>query len=228
MGIRSQYTTAGPVMGMTEQYRRQFCRHCMLLIAWGYAEVRCSNHANSYEDTITQRIQEAISGLQAAGRVPRWAIRYVVQDQVPLGVRGKTGTARPKVDIQLLSTAIGCRPTFHCEAKRLRAEDTKAVSEYWGDLGVQEFLNEQYAAESTAGAMLGYIQSDMPNTWANKLSSKCTKEAKQYRLVKGTVWKKVKIINELPDMYETVHHRPTKGRLALYHVLLDFCGPSRN
>jgi hypothetical protein len=206
-----------------DEYAAQFRRHCHQLIAFGYDAIRGESHSESEEDFITQRLRQAIQAGQRDGVLPRWADRYFVYDQLPVDVPGVVGNDRPKIDVHFESAESRRRPVYHFEAKRLRTADTHSVSEYVGKRGLGMFLAELYGRAYDEGGMLGYVQSESPAHWAEKIRNKLQLDPPgDHRLTADGVWARVRLIAELEHTYATRHARPTLRNITVYHTLLDF------
>lgn len=208
-----------------EEYAAQFRRHCHQLIAFGYLAIRGESHNESKENFITQRLKQAIQTGQSDGVLPRWAGHYFVQDQIHVDVPGLEVDERPKIDIHFESNESRRRPVYHFEAKRLRAADTHSVSEYVGKDGLGMFLAELYGRMGDEGGMLGYVQSESPAGWAQKISGKLQPDPQgNHQLTADGAWARVPLIAEFEHTYVTRHTRPTLRDITIYHTLLDFCG----
>ncbi len=205
------------------EYPAQFRRHCHQLIAFGYRAIRCEGHSESDEDLITQRLRQAIQTGQSDGVLPHWADRYFVYDQLPVDVPGYEGKNRPKIDIHVQSNESPHRPLYHFEAKRLRTGNTHSVSEYVGKDGLDMFLAELYGRTGDEGGMLGYVQSESPTHWAEKIGNKLHPDPPgNHRLIPEGGWSRVPLIAELEHTYVTRHARPSLRNITVYHTLLDF------
>ena len=181
------------------------------------------DHSGSDEDFITQRLKETIKAAQRDRTLPRWADRYFITDQAPVSVPDRVGKARPKIDIEIESTEARNRPVYHFEAKRLRIDDSHSVSEYLGPAGLGSFLAELYGRSGDEGGMLGYVQSESPEHWANAIQSKILREPKEnHRLTDDGMWVATRITRMLTHTYATRHNRPTLSDITIYHTLLDF------
>ena len=224
MSLKSNHDSAVGIPDRNE-YVAQFRRHCHQLIAFGYDVIRGESHSESNEDFITQRLRQAIQTGQRDGVLPRWADRYFVHDQLPVDVPGLEGKERPKIDIHFESTESRRRPVYHFEAKRLRTADTHSVSEYVGKDGLGMFLAELYGRMGDEGGMLGYVQSESPTYWAEKISGKLQPDPQgNHQLTADGAWARVPLIAEFEHTYATRHTRPTLRNITIYHTLLDFCG----
>jgi hypothetical protein len=74
--------------------------------------------------------------------------------------------------------------------------------------------------------MLGYVQSDPPDRWANAIQQKLRREPKQkHRLTGDGDWTAIRLIPALEHTYTTRHSRPTLSNITIYHTLLDLRFP---
>ena len=205
------------------QYVGQFRRHCHELIAFGYSRIHAEDHSKSEEDFITQRLKETIKAAQRAGTLPRWADRYFITDQAPVSVPDVVGKERPKIDIEIESAESRSRPVYHFEAKRLRIDDSHSVSAYVGAEGLGSFLTELYGRSGGEGGMLGYVQSESLDHWADSIQSKIQRDGTEtHRLTDNGAWTAVRLVPVLEHTYVTRHHRPTLSDISIYHTLLNF------
>ena len=224
MPIQGHPTSAVGIPDSSE-YAAQFRHQCHQLIAFGYRAIRGEGHSESKENFITQRLKQAIQTGQSDGVLPKWADHYSVQDQIQVDVPGREVDERPIIDIHLESNESRRRPVYHFEAKRLRTARTDSLSEYVGKGGLGMFLVEKYGRMGDEGAMLGYVQSESPAYWAEKISGKLQPDPPgNHRLTADGTWTRVSLIAELEHTYATRHTRPTLHNITIYHTLLDFCG----
>ena len=85
------------------------------------------------------------------------------------------------------------------------------------------FLTELYGRAGDEGAMLGYVQSDSPAHWAEKIGSKLRAEPPgSYCVTADGAWTEARLTADLDHTYATRHTRPTLGNITIYHTLLDF------
>lgn len=207
------------------EYVAQFRHHCHQLIAFGYDAIRGEGHSESKENFITQRLKQAIQTGQSDDVMPKWADHYFVQDQIQVDVPGLEVDKRPKIDIHFESSESRRRPVYHFEAKRLRTARTDSVSEYVGKDGLGMFLAELYGRTGNEGGMLGYVQSESPTYWIEKISDKLQSDPQgNHRLTADGAWTNVPVIAAFEHTYATRHTRPNLRNITIYHTLLDFCG----
>lgn len=72
--------------------------------------------------------------------------------------------------------------------------------------------------------MLGYVQSDDEQTWADRIGQRLVESTKDYSLRRESPWRHEPVIEELPHTYRSGHGRG-RGRkpIEIYHALLRFC-----
>jgi hypothetical protein len=193
----------------------------------GYQTAIRDDHSESTEDRITQTIVDAIKQILKGLEKPRWASRYVVNDQILQSIPDVEPKERPKIDIQMESTARN-RPIYHFEAKRLRKEDTHSVSEYCGAPGLGGFLDGSYGYDSSEGGMIGYMQSETLEHWQQRIWSKLIDDRQTSRMTEQSAWSPISIKGGPLAVYTTRHRRQQLGEIDIYHTLLDFRAPSDN
>ena len=72
--------------------------------------------------------------------------------------------------------------------------------------------------------MLGYVQSESPQHWAEAIQRKLQCDSKQeHRFTADGAWTAIRLIPALEHTYATRHKRPALGNIAIYHTLLVFC-----
>ncbi len=131
------------------------------------------------------------------------------------------GKHRKKVDIVCTRTGTKPRSRIKFEAKRLKRPGFPS-REYVGRKGLGEFISGNYAPECDTAGMLGYIQSDDCDYWAEQIPDALNKKKQEVHLTKDGQWRKASLEN-VNDCYKTRHNRPTiKRELLVYHLLLDF------
>jgi hypothetical protein len=222
--VSLQSTPSGAIGAAdSHEYVVRFRRHCHQLIAAGYGRIHGEDHCGSEEDFITQRLKETIRTAQRERTLPRWAVRYSITDQAPVGVPDRVGKERPKIDIEIESTESRNRPVYHFEAKRLRIDDSHSVSEYLGPAGLGMFVAELYGRFGDEGGMLGYVQSESPEHWAEAIGGKVQREPREnHHLTDDGTWVETRLLPALKHTYVTRHTRQTLGKITIYHTLLDF------
>jgi hypothetical protein len=227
MSIRSSSGRKAGQNANRRVYLSKFVRHAHRLIALGYAQVDPATRTHTEEEEITESLANAITDLIESPGAQGWMGRYVVSDEVRLRHPTRRAKRRPRIDIQILYVKGTPRPRFHFEAKRLGPDNP--VGDYLGDEGLGCFVTAQYARESDEAGMLGYVQNETCDSWAEKIKSSLHKDRAKHRMVNGTSWEAFRVIDELTHSYRTAHDRPSLGRpVSVYHTLLLFCQPSNS
>ena len=152
---------------------------------------------------------------------PDWTKHYRVQEESRENVKGKKGKHRQRIDIVCISTYKKPHQLMKFEAKRLKRPGFH-VGKYVGETGLGEFVSGNYAPECDTAGMLGYIQSDDCDYWAEQIPDALNKKKEEVHLTKDGQWQEASLEN-VNDCYKTRHNRPTGEReLLVYHLLLDF------
>lgn len=206
----------------TSDHQRSFRVHVFTLVAVAYGKLDAKSHQRSDEDTITQRLTEAIDAYVEEGNAPRWAIHFWATDQRKDGSSGATGKGRPVLDLSIGRTQRGPRPRFTFEAKRLY--DRSGERQYLGSEGLGAYVDGTYRREDDEAGMLGYVQRDSPSNWAARIEQEMKSKAASLAVCPGGGWQAVSIVADLPHSYLSRHDRRAVGRrITMYHVLLAFC-----
>src|SRR5438105_842916 len=200
-------------------YMKSFIEDAHRLVYLGYQRIGPQNHVSTAEEVITELIANAINQLIEDPRATPWMRRYIAIDDRRVSGTGGTGKSRPRVDIEIIYLQRYPRPRFHFEAKRLYRSDS--VAEYLGKEGVGCLVNALYGRDSDDAGMIGYVQSDDCDSWADKIRASLERDAVKYGMVAGTTWRSAAIINELRNCYQTDHERPVLRRnVRVTHMLL--------
>lgn len=197
-----------------------FRKHVHILIAWGYRNSLLRIKSDTHVETvITGYISEAIINRLRAFDCPGWCTYYSVMENKPVERQGLEGEKRPKPDL-IIESKIKGRPEYVFEAKRLK-KNGFGTGEYLGENGLGRFISGKYAARYDEAAMLGYIQSDSPMHWQTEIQEKINQNKANLNLI--SIRENIKIINDLPDEWLSVHNRKGMERLiSIFHILLDF------
>lgn len=178
---------------------------------------------NEEEEHITGEMARAIHKILESRTSPKWAGRFAIHEDPPIHAPGRKGKRRKRVDIEFEWTRRGPRPRYPFEAKRL-CRNTHAIGDYLGPKGLGEFLSGHYGGGRDEAGMVGYIQSDTPESWAVKAQKKFEKEPEKIKARPDGNWREAVIINELPYCFYSKHHRDSgDGPIEIYHVFFVFC-----
>ena len=204
-------------------YRSAFRKRVFTLLKWGYERLDAAVYKSSEEEDITGDLVKEIKEVLQDRNYPRWVGKYTVHEEPRVNSPIRKGKHRKRLDIEFERVCHGSRPCYPFEAKRLCAK-THTISKYSGSSGMGEFLAGNYAADKNEAGMLGYVQSDTPEIWAEKAENKFRTDAAKIQMRRGGDWIRVNIINKLDCTYRSAHNRISVGKpIILYHLFLDFC-----
>ena len=196
-------------------YRIAFYSYSLLLLVRGHQKLLAESQelSNSEEPDITGELVRCTREYLDDISSPEWVLPYEVFEESPENTGARKGKRRKKVDI--VCTMTQRRPRFRMkfEAKRFKS-GSHPIGVYLGKEGVQEFLSGEYAPESEAAGMLGYIQSNDSNYWGEKILQK---------LREGDIELQESNFEGIDNCYKSCHNRPTIGKdIMIYHLLLNF------
>lgn len=201
----------------TEELRHVFLLRVHELLQLGYQRMKAQAFAFREEPDITGELAREMN---VALSEHDWGKSFWVRDEVPVNDGKRFGKHRNKIDIYVESSESAPRPQFSFEAKRL--SHTKPAREYLGREGLGCFLEGDYAAEDSAAGMLGYIQSKLPQEWAQELEERLMAPDNPYRLTAEGYWRSHPFPRGPSHSYMSEHQRTVHGRIAIYHTLLVF------
>lgn len=180
-----------------------------------------SLHKTSEEPHITGELVRAIEDVLEDERSPDWVMWYSVHDDPPVNTVGRSGKNRQRVDIKIVRHLKGKRPKIQFEAKRLY--NGSSASKYLGSEGLGCFLAGEYSQEQQEAGMLGYVQVNNENTWAQIIKKNLEEKPQDYKLRKNGRWQKTLIAPKLKFTYRTCHNRnKTYGPIGISHIFLKF------
>lgn len=212
-----------PPPELSEYYKTNFRFHVFSLLKMGYDRIVPKNHQNSEEPTITGDLVKAIREVLDNSSSPPWKIYYTIHEDPRLNVPGHHGKHRPMVDIQFELTCLSPRPRYEFEAKRLSA-GKNGVPQYLGNDGLGCFLDGKYARNANEAGMLGYVQSETQDYWADRIKQRFDNDPESVNVCEGNEWISVSIVPGFDHCYRSGHGRPSLGRpITIYHSLLLFC-----
>lgn len=219
MGISKHKDSA--VLGnsdSSEIYWAQFRKHVFTLIKMGYDRLEASSLSDAEEPDITGELVRVMDEIIQDRNAPRWAWHLSIHDDPPVNkVSGKRGKRRPKIDLRIDRTGRGSRPSYQFEAKRLGSNH--GVGKYVGSDGLGMFIAGTYGRECHEAGMLGYVQQDSTEVWADKIAGKLAQHKTSNTIGE---WAGAKIVSKL-ESYRTQHERPIVGKsITIFHLLLPF------
>jgi len=223
MAISGQHKPTTNHSNDKRDYQFAIYHDALCLIVAGYERLLATGvyYSDKDEEVITGELVRCTQEYIDCPSSWYGAERYHVYEDARENVKGLTGKYRPKVDIVCVLTGIRPQEHMKFEAKRLRRPGF-TVSKYVGKDGLGEFISGNYAPECDTAGMLGYIQSDDCDYWAEQIPDALNTRKKEVHLTKDGQWQKASLEN-VNDCYKTRHNRPTvKRELMVYHLLLDF------
>lgn len=208
MKSRAFYQPPG-VSSTGTDYEEIFITQAHKLVALGYESLIPQDYVDTEEETITGALVSAIRHLCDNPSAPAWLDVFNVREELPVNTPHLTGKRRPIVDIEIEYSQYRPRPRLSFEAKRLGPKHGGPA--YLGAEGLGRFLTGKYAADSRAGAMLGYVQQGQPAEWAKKIGQAIAKNATQLALRPSSPWSPHPLAPRLRHTYRSGHDRPTLG-----------------
>lgn len=207
-----------------QTFSESFRLHVHKLIAWGYATARLPAGTEN-EEEITDILYQEIQNLLRSGR-ERWFSNYAVKNEDPIsGVRRK-GKSRREIDLIIEFVTSRGRPQYIFEAKALNYRKTyQRTANYMNRNGIGRFIEEgeyaSYTAHYPEVGMLGYVLSDTPEVWRDRLKEAISK-AKGLRLRAQP--RDVYLLDAFHTEWLSEHDRTSANHpIAIYHILLDCC-----
>lgn len=208
----------GKELALHAVYFIELREHALALVWLGYQRMKADDFALAEEDAITGELVKEMKSAIEDPKAPEWTEHYSVSEQVRSEARGKLGKHRPIVDVELERHTRGPRPRLRFEAKRLGK--SAGVSDYVSSEGLGAFLDGYYSRTHNEAGMLGYVQTETENHWAEKLGAVLIAPA--YRITAGGDWKHLRIVAASPHTYQTVHSDHEGMPLYIFHSLLCF------
>lgn len=214
------YQPAG-VSANGKVYDEVFVRRVHQLIAMGYdAMLKTSDFSDSAEEDITGELRDRIEEIFDRKSAPQWMDKFNIHNEDPVRGSKRKGKKRPRLDIHFCSSYTRPRTRMCFEAKRLGPLHDSA--NYLGNEGLGRFVGCKYAKDDNVAGMLGYVQSDDPAGWADKIELALKQKAKILCVANKGHWCKRKVVVELPWTYWSRHDRRSTGSIEILHTLLPF------
>lgn len=223
MSISTRSTKPTGISVDSEEYYRGFRKKVFKLIKMGYDRLDTVSFKDSQEPDITGELVKHIREVIQERSAPTWACRFDVRDDPPVNLSGRLGKRRPRLDIEFVLTKRGRHPCYPFEAKRLSGK-TFGARKYLGEGGLMDFLCGKYASKQSEAGMLGYVQSDSENYWADEIKMQFELKISQMRICPGGNWRFAQDLDIFSHCYRSKHIRTSVGKpITVYHVLLLFC-----
>lgn len=217
--IGARLPHVGSDSGNTGDLRRVFLIRVHQLLKLGYDQLTPADCRAEQEEAITGILVKAIDDvLQYPAQ--DWMVFYSVHDDPPVHDRLRKGKNRRRVDMRLDSSQSRPRTRFSFEAKRLGK--AHPVREYLGEEGIGRFLSGAYARDEDQAGMLGYVQSETPREWADRIRAGFHGNPTIHNLIEDGQFRAVQIVEGLDHTYHSEHDRPSVGRyMSIFHTLLQ-------
>lgn len=196
--------------------------HAHLLIAWGLEDAKSKIRTDD-EEEITGIIHREIKDILRSGRTP-WCSHYSAHNEEPIPEGEREGKARRKIDLIIeYVTAIG-HPEYIFEAKPLNyPKKYQRMGNYTGGEGLGRFIVGEYADYTInypEVGMLGYVLSDKPEQWRDRLQEAI--DRKKTELCLRSPQRDIDVIDAFPLEWISEHERESsKSLVTVYHILLD-------
>ncbi|MFC7337602.1 hypothetical protein ACFQY0_10470 [Haloferula chungangensis] len=199
-------------------FTEAFIRHAHRILLGGYRRLDAASYTKAEEDEITGDLA-AVMNLHIERDPSPLARMFQVHDQHPVTKPGtpqtsrRVGKRRLKIDLQFVANTVSGFVRFSWEAKRLGRQHP--LSSYLGHDGLGCFLDGRYGSEVRFGGMLGYVQSDTPEIWCDKLKAKLDKSYSKGSDASTSVSDEIRI---------TSRHPRTSGQddIEIFHSVLRF------
>jgi len=210
-----------PKSSSATAYRKVFVSRVHQLLHLATFRVSLQAFKRYQETAITGEIVRVMDEIIDDPGSPRWVRHFSVHDDPPVNVKGRLGRSRKRLDIRVVSAQRLPRSRFSFEAKRLGKDHP--VADYLGAEGLGCFLSGDYAREEVDAGMLGYVQTESVDVWAQRVGDGIHAAA-SLQLIAGDRWKHRPLKGGPTHTFHTRHDRPAVGkRLDVYHTLLACC-----
>ncbi|MDP8219564.1 MAG: hypothetical protein P9M03_12655 [Candidatus Theseobacter exili] len=222
MTISGQHKSKSNPSNDNGDYKAVIHRDALFLIVTGHSRMIADgvDYSDTDEEDITGILTTCIDEYINCLSSPDWTKHFYVHEELRENTNGKKGKRRKRVDIVCVLTGRKPQKRMKFEAKRLK-RTVLTAGRYLGKEGLGEFIAGNYAKTDDDAGMLGYIQSDSCDHWADKISN-ALNNGNDVHLTDEGPWQKACLEN-IDNCYTTRHNRPTVGRkLLVYHLLLDF------
>lgn len=206
----------------SELYRNVFVKRVHWLLAFACQRLDRKAFQATAEPAITGKIVESIEQVldDPSPEIRDWCECFFVADDPPENTGGRLGKTRKRVDIRFVSSEFHPRCHFRLEAKRLNRPSS--VNEYFGPEGLGCFLSGQYGPDDQDAGMLGYVQLESSQYWADRLERCSRSSSVDLSIAPAGHWKRIELIEQLEHSYQTKHIRTGGAPLTVYHTLMRF------
>ena len=207
-----------------EDYRQITLVRVHELLKLGYQRLDRVSCRTAHENDISGDLADSIEDVldDAPGDASHeWMNRFSVHNEAPVRDPRRKGKRRRRVDIRIDSAMRRPRTRFAFEAKPLGTGHS--VRKYLGHNGLGRFLRGEYARTEDTAGMLGYVQSDKPADWAERIGRTLGESPVDYLVLPQGNWRRASLVDGLEHTYCSSHSRQTVNTpIDIYHTLLDF------
>lgn len=211
----------GSDSGNTDDIRRVFLKRVHQLLKLGYDQLTPADCGGEQEEAITGFLVEAIDAI-LSNPAEGWMRFFSIHEDPRVHDQLRKGKRRRRVDMRVDSSMYRLRTRFCFEAKRLGKRHP--VGKYLGEDGMGCFLSGAYARDDDQAGMLGYVQSETPRRWADKIAAELRRNPSCYGMPEHGQFSSVAIVDGLDHTYHSSHDRLTVGRpVSIFHTLLQLC-----
>lgn len=202
MSISRAVALAAPPNELAADYWSVFRKHVFSLVQMGHSRLDRQALQMAQEEDITGELQRAIAELLDSD-APSWADAYSICEEPRVHAPDRRGKRRRRLDLRFERVDSRPRPHYEFECKRL-CKDKSGVADYFGQDGMALFLSGEYASGWPEAGMLGYVQTDSPEEWAQKLERKL--EGANIEVTDQGKWQSIDLVAGLKT-YATAHPR---------------------
>ncbi len=208
----------------SEDYRLAFIAHVHQLIRLGYDRMESGDYQLAQEEEITGDLRKAVQEALDSRDAEDWTENFFVQEDESVDDPSRKGRRRRRVDIGFECSERRPRLRFRFEAKRLRkGHPLTGDRGYLGVGGLGCFLCGHYARDDRDAGMLGYVQSDSPEVWAERIVAALSTNPQEYEVCPGGEFAYFEVVPGLNHAYYSCHNRPAVGNsISIFHTLLQF------
>lgn len=202
--------------------------HCLLQAGYASLSVKELNHFNRCDEpTITGGLAMQIQNLIDSGKVQGISRAWCVVDNWPEAALHLPLQKQPKAKKRKLPDLKfrfgGQREAlyFRFEAKKLAGtgDYTDLISH---EDGLGRFLRRVYGRADKAGGLLGYAQTESPETHAERVRTALETDRKKYRVNANGTWTVATWKNGPKCSFRVVHSRERASVMVIFYSFLSF------
>jgi hypothetical protein len=212
-----------PSRAIVDVFSDSFRQHVRLLIAWGLELAIDHIRQTDEEEHITGFLFDAIDEVLYSNRAA-WCKHYDVHNERPISSGGQPGKSRREIDLLIKFVTSPYRPEYVFEAKPLNyLKPYQRESNYINKGALQRFIRGEYdvfTSRYPEAGMLGYVLSDTPEQWSERLMLVIDNNQALLRLIPPQV--SIVTVSSFPYEWVSEHKRESSERpIKIYHLLLN-------